>query len=155
MCCFLEQETFLPKVLVIPRNRWLRLNMTGKLFTGTLNHNQNKKSSYNIIYYYFRYTSTCDTTRAPMSRDGSSGYCSLFLYTALHHGSASCSSVMTTTMSTLIVSETVMKVNISYIMRKLAFCILENKGADQLRGNHAADLRLCFCCIDSTIPLLP
>ena len=31
-----------PKVLVIPRNRWLRLNMTEKLFTGTLNHNQNK-----------------------------------------------------------------------------------------------------------------
>ena len=24
------------------RNRWLRLNMTEKLFTGTLNHNQNK-----------------------------------------------------------------------------------------------------------------
>ena len=33
-----------PKVLVIPRNRWLRLNMTEKLFTGTLNHNQNKKN---------------------------------------------------------------------------------------------------------------
>ena len=32
-----------PKVLVIPRNRWLRLNMTEKLFTGTLNHNQKKK----------------------------------------------------------------------------------------------------------------
>ena len=41
--CFLEQETFTPqKVLVIPRNRWLRLNMTEKLFTGTLNHNKNK-----------------------------------------------------------------------------------------------------------------
>ena len=39
----LEQETFTPqKVLVIPRNSWLRLNMTEKLFTGTLNHNQNK-----------------------------------------------------------------------------------------------------------------
>ena len=43
--CFLEQETFTPqKVLVIPRNRWLRLNMTEKLFTGTLNKNQNKSS---------------------------------------------------------------------------------------------------------------
>ena len=43
--CFLEQETFTPqKVLVIPRNRWLRLNMTEKLFTGTLNHNKNKKN---------------------------------------------------------------------------------------------------------------
>ena len=41
--CFLEQETFTPqKVLVIPRNRWLRLNMTEKLFTGMLNHNKNK-----------------------------------------------------------------------------------------------------------------
>ena len=33
------------KVLVIPRNRWLRLNMTEKLFTGTLNHNQNKNKT--------------------------------------------------------------------------------------------------------------
>ena len=31
-------------------------------------------------------------------------------------------------------------------MRKPAFCIWENKDADQL---------LCFCYIDSTIPLLP
>ena len=30
------------------------------------------------------------------------------------------------------------------IMRKSAFCICENKGADQLRGNRAADQRLCF-----------
>ena len=46
---FLEQETFTPqKVLVIPRNRWLRLNMTEKLFTGTLNHNKkNKKKKKN------------------------------------------------------------------------------------------------------------
>ena len=29
-------------------------------------------------------------------------------------------------------------------MRKLDFCICENKGADQLRGNRAADQRLCF-----------
>ena len=32
-----------PKVLVIPRNRWFRLNMTEKLFTGTLN---NKKTAW-------------------------------------------------------------------------------------------------------------
>ena len=45
VCCFLEQETFTPqKVLVIPRNRWLRLNMTEKLFTGTLNKNQKQKN---------------------------------------------------------------------------------------------------------------
>ena len=40
-------------------------------------------------------------------------------------------------------------------MRKLAFCICENKDADQLRGNREADQRLCFRYIDSTIPLLP
>ena len=33
-------------------------------------------------------------------------------------------------------------------------CIGENKGADQLRGNHEADHRLCFRYSDSTIPLL-
>ena len=46
VCCFLEQES--PKVLVIPRNRWLRLNMTEKLFTGTLNNNQKKKKKKNL-----------------------------------------------------------------------------------------------------------
>ena len=40
-------------------------------------------------------------------------------------------------------------------MRKLAFCIWENKDADQLRGNHEADQRLCFRYTASTIPLLP
>ena len=40
-------------------------------------------------------------------------------------------------------------------MRKLAFCICENKDADQLRGNREADQRLCFRYIDSTMPLLP
>ena len=29
-------------------------------------------------------------------------------------------------------------------MRKAAFCICENKDADQLRGNREADQRLCF-----------
>ena len=42
----------------------------------------------------------------------------------------------------------------SLVMRKLAFCICENKDADQLRGNREADQRLCFCYTDSTIPLL-
>ena len=40
-------------------------------------------------------------------------------------------------------------------MRKPAFCICENKCADQLRSNCAADQRLCFRHIDRTIPLLP
>ena len=39
-------------------------------------------------------------------------------------------------------------------MRKPAFCICENKGADQLHSNRAADKSLCFRYIDSTIPLL-
>ena len=43
----------------------------------------------------------------------------------------------------------------SSVIRKPAFCICENKGADQLHGNYAADQHLCFCYIDSTIPILP
>ena len=42
----------------------------------------------------------------------------------------------------------------SRAMTKRKFCICENKDADQLRGNRKADQRLCFCYIDSTIPLL-
>ena len=44
--------------------------------------------------------------------------------------------------------------NMSRIMRKRDFCLGENKGADQLRGNREADQRLCFHYSDSTIPLL-
>ena len=40
-------------------------------------------------------------------------------------------------------------------MRKPAFCICENKDADQLRSNCAADQRLCFRYLDSTTPRLP
>ena len=40
-------------------------------------------------------------------------------------------------------------------MRKPAFCICENKDADQLRSNREADQRLCFRYKESTIPLLP
>ena len=39
-------------------------------------------------------------------------------------------------------------------MRKPAFCICENKDADQLRGNREADQRLYFRYTDSTISLL-
>ena len=42
----------------------------------------------------------------------------------------------------------------SGVMKKLMFCICENKDADQLRGNRKADQRLCFHYIDNTIPLL-
>ena len=40
-------------------------------------------------------------------------------------------------------------------MRKPAFCICQNKYADQLCGNGEADQRLCFHYTDSKIPLLP
>ena len=43
----------------------------------------------------------------------------------------------------------------SLVMRKPAFCICENKDADQLRGNHEADQRLCFGYINSAVPPLP
>ena len=43
------------KVLVIPRNRWLRLNMTEKLFTGTLNHNKNKKQKTLLALWFTVY----------------------------------------------------------------------------------------------------
>ena len=39
-------------------------------------------------------------------------------------------------------------------MRKPAFCICENKDADQLRCNREADQRLCFRYTDSIISLL-
>ena len=42
----------------------------------------------------------------------------------------------------------------SHAMRKLDFCLCENKGADHLRSNCEADQRLCFHYMDSTIPLL-
>ena len=46
-------------------------------------------------------------------------------------------------------------VQMSCVVRKLSFCICENKDADQLRGNREADQRLCFRYTDSTIPVLP
>ena len=42
----------------------------------------------------------------------------------------------------------------SRIMRKRDYCLGENKGADQLRGNREADQRLCLRYTDSTFPLL-
>ena len=45
--------------------------------------------------------------------------------------------------------------HMSRIVRKPAFCICENKGADQLRGNRKADQRICIRYTNSTISLLP
>ena len=39
-------------------------------------------------------------------------------------------------------------------MGKPTIYIGENKGADQLRSDCEADQHLCFCYMDSTIPLL-
>ena len=47
------------------------------------------------------------------------------------------------------------KAQLSLVVRKLAFCICENKDADQLRSNREADQRLCFRYTDNKIPLLP
>ena len=43
----------------------------------------------------------------------------------------------------------------SFVMRKPAFWVCENKDADQLRDNPEADQRLCFRYTDSSIPQLP
>ena len=46
-CCALQQDTFPPrKVLVIPRKRWLRPDMTGKVLTWTLSPNKTKPKPY-------------------------------------------------------------------------------------------------------------
>ena len=45
--------------------------------------------------------------------------------------------------------------HMSLVVRKPAFCIYENKDADQLRSNCAADQRLCFRYTDNTNSLLP
>ena len=39
--------------------------------------------------------------------------------------------------------------NLSCVMRKPALCICENKGTDQLGGDHTDDQRPCFCYIDT------
>ena len=36
-----------------------------------------------------------------------------------------------------------------------SYCICENKGVDQIRGNHTFDQCLCFCYVDRAIPLHP
>ena len=54
-CCVHEQGTFTPqKVLVIPRKRWLRPNMTEKLFTGMLriNHPTNQPCNVSDFIIY-------------------------------------------------------------------------------------------------------
>ena len=54
----------------------------------------------------------------------------------------------------MIIDKAKSKYDMSLVMRKPAFCICENKDADQLRGNRETDQRLCFHYTDSIIPLL-
>ena len=44
--------------------------------------------------------------------------------------------------------------HLSRALRKLDFCLCENKGPDQLRSNCEADQHLCFLYTDSTLSLL-
>ena len=55
----------------------------------------------------------------------------------------------------LISIENSVKSIMSHDAKKPAFCLCENKEADQLCSNCTADQRLCFRYSDSTIPLLP
>ena len=45
------------------------------------------------------------------------------------------------------------KYNLSGIVRKLDYCLYENKGTDELGSNCEADQHLCFRYTDSTISL--
>ena len=55
----------------------------------------------------------------------------------------------------LATTRSVWELHLSRVVRKPAFCICENKDADQLHSKREADQRLCFRYIDSTIPLVP
>ena len=45
-------------------------------------------------------------------------------------------------------------IHLSCVIRKPAFRICENKGADKLYSSYETDQRLCFRYMDSAIPLL-
>ena len=61
---------------------------------------------------------------------------------------------MTTSLFLNTVMNVMMMITLSLVIRKPAFCICDNKDADQVHGNHEADQCLCFRYKDSTIPLL-
>ena len=54
-----------------------------------------------------------------------------------------------------LISTFVLATYMSLVVRKPFFWHMENKDADQLRGNREADQRLSFRYTDSTIPILP
>ena len=49
-CCAHKQDFYSPKVLVIPRKRWFRPDMTARLLTGAFNHNTNKNTLPRFVY---------------------------------------------------------------------------------------------------------
>ena len=50
-CCALnKQAVYFPKVLVIPRKRWFRPDMTARLLTEAFNHNTNKNTLPGFVY---------------------------------------------------------------------------------------------------------
>ena len=112
-----------PKVLVIPRKWWLRRDKTEKLLTGTLNLNTYKQ---NFTNPKFQASSLCGCTARSQTLK------KVILVTRLTYVKDS--------------MYTCRYVSMSFVMRKPAFCICKNKGADQLHGDHdhTADLRLCF-----------
>ena len=57
--CPWARHIYSPKVLVIPRKRWLRPNMTEKLFTGTLRINQSTNHPTFAPIENFKHPSTC------------------------------------------------------------------------------------------------
>ena len=95
--------------------------MTEKLFTGTLNKNQNKT---NKIIQFFTAVKNGNFQMILL----------LLFFSPLKHRSR-----------VHIIEPHHEKTNI---------CRCENKDADQLRGNHEADQRLCFRYMDNKIPLL-
>ena len=79
----MSQFKLSPKVLVIPRNRWLRLNMTEKLFTGTLNHNQNKTKQFKLWQCLYSTAMFCGLMSSYILNcvEYICTLCTLFLYT--------------------------------------------------------------------------
>ena len=54
--CPYARHIYSQKVLVIPRKRWLRPNMTEKLFTGTLRFNQPTNQHYFLLSSFFLFS---------------------------------------------------------------------------------------------------
>ena len=61
LLCPLARYIYLPKVLAIPKKRWLHPDITEKLFTGTLSKNEMKRNKYkgkgHVFSLFYNYTS--------------------------------------------------------------------------------------------------